>query len=208
MNKSLHILAVLLLLAMISGCKGGKQTGNNDELAGLPRTSFSTGGVTFSLANVKDLELMNRDSVDWGHLIPQTEENGPIVYYFTTTIHTLASPHIRIEYIDKKIENMGTVESINGWLKSLFMNDYQQGKILNENETLTTLDGQDVKLLEIHRPSGYVNDSVQRGDKYMAWSYVDHNDRFVAFNFSTTEESDYNDGMPLFKDLVRSYKDE
>ncbi len=208
MNKTLSILSVLVLFSLFTSCKGGKQTGGNEELAGLPRTSFNTGGVSFSLANIKDMDQVHRDSVDWGYLIPQTEENGPIVYYFTTTLQTLAAPHVRIEYIDKKIDNMGTVESIHGWLKELFMNDVQKGKILSEDQTLTTMDGQEVKLLEIHRPAGFVNDSVQRGDKFMAWSYVDQNDRFVAFNFSTTEQENYDQGMPLFKDLVRSYKEE
>ena len=212
MNKTIQIAIVLLLFAALTNCKGGKQSGSgsgiNEELAKLPRTSYSTGGVTFSLADITDLEQVNRDSVQWGHLIPQTEENGPIVYYFSTTIRTLAAPHVRIEYIDKKIDQMGSVESIHSWLKSLFLNEMQNGKVLNENEILTTLDGQEVKVLEIHRPGGIVNDSVQRGDKFMAWSYVDHSDRYVAFNFSATEQDEYDQGMPLFKDLVRSYKDE
>ena len=211
MNKTLHILAALLLVVGLASCKGGKQSsesGLNEELAGLPRTAYSTGGVSFSLADIKDMEMVHRDSVGWGHLIPQTEENGPIVYYFTTTLRTLAAPHVRIEYIDKKIDQMGSVESINNWLKSVFINPMQNGTVTNENETLTTMDGQEVGLLEIHRPGGMVNDSVQRGDKFMAWSYVDHEDRFVAFNFTASEQSDYDQGMPLFRDLVRSYKDE
>ncbi len=208
MKKNIYILSLLVLFTAIISCKRDNQTGGNEELASLPRTNFNMGGVSFSLANIRDLDQVHRDSVGWGYLMPSTEENGPIVYYFTTNLQTLGAPHMRIEYIDKKIENMDNVESIQGWLKGLFLNDAQNGKVIGEDQTLTTMDGQEVKLLEIHRPGGILNDSVRRSDKFMAWCYIDQGDRFVAFNFSTTEEDKYNQGLPLFMNLIRSFKEE
>lgn len=202
----LPISALFLITIFAIGCKGGIKDSSNSDIASLPRTSYSMGGVAFSLANFVDLDVVNRDSVSWSHLLPQTEENAPIVYYFATTDRSLSAPHIRLEYIDKKIENMESTANIFGWLRTAFLNEYQNGVILNEGEHIETMDGEQVEILEIHRPGNVVNDSITRGDKLMAWGYFDQQERFVGINFSATQQDDYDKGLPLFKDLIRSYK--
>jgi len=208
MRSFFSALTLILITTLSLGCNKGPKDESSSDLAALSRTSYNMGGVSFSLANLPDLDIVNRDSVSWSHLLPQTEENAPIVYYFATTDRTLSAPHIRLEYIDKKIENMESTDNIFGWLKSAFLNEMQNGKILNEGESIETMDGQQVEILEIHRPGTQVNDSIMRGDKLMAWGYFDQQERFVGINFSATRQDDYDQGIPLFKDLIRSYKAE
>ena len=214
--KKLRLLPAVCFVLLLSavactssqdGTNGG-DVSHNEDLKNLPRTPFDIGKVSFSLAEFPTLTQVHRDSVAWTSYLPQTEENAPITYYFMDMKRTLSAPHIRIEYIDKKLDLMGSTESIFGWLKGLYINPQQNGKVLEEGSTLTTMDGQEVELLAIERPNVTVNDSLSRGLKIMAWAYVDHGDRFVALNFSTTDRNEYEEGLPFFKDLVRSYQDE
>ncbi len=211
--KYLRLLPLLFFVVMLAACTSsqqgeGQDVEHNEDLKGLSRSNYDIGKVSFSVAELPGLTQVHRDSVPWTTYLPQTEENAPITYFFMDMKRTLSAPHIRLEYIDKKLDMMGTKESIFGWLKSLYINPEQQGQILEEGSSLTTMDGQEVEILAIKRPIVQVNDSLKRGLKMMAWAYLDHNDRFVAMNFSATDEGEYNEGLPQFKDLVRSYKDE
>lgn len=201
-----------LLLLVLAGCKTGgngpEDPAGNEDLKDLPRSQYNVGGVSFSFGDVPDLDKVHRDSVGWGHLLPQTEENGPIVYYFVNDKRILSAPHIRVEYIDKKIPRMGTVGEIHDWLKEVFVNPVQGGQIGMEGEMVKTMDGQEVEILQIVRPAFQENDTISRSQKIMTWAYIDHDDRFVAVNLTTIDDTDQAKGMPLFRKLVRSYKDE
>lgn len=199
---------VTFLLIAVSILFAACKTSSSSDLAILPRSSYDIQGVSFSLADLPELTKVNRDSVGWAQLLPQTDENAPIVYYFLNDQRTLTAPHIRLEYIDKKLPGMGEVNEIHDWLKSVFVNETQKGELISEGRVLSTMDGQDVSLLEIVRPANTPNDSISLGLKMMAWAYIDHNDRYIACNFSATMEEDYKPGLVAFEKLVRSYKDE
>ena len=209
-TSSFFALAVLLVL--LAGCKTGGSNPNgqssNEDLADLPRSAYNFGKVSFSMADIPGLDPMHRDSVSWGHLLPQTEDNGPIGYYFVNDDRTLSAPQIRMEYINKSLPEMGSPDQIFSWLKSVFINPMQGGELKSEGEKVKTMDGQEVEILEIIRPAFQESDSIARSLKLMAWAYIDHDDRYVALNLTAIDESDYNKGFPMFKDLIRSYKDE
>ena len=210
----IHIVFLLAFAVLFSACntsKSGDSNGGssyNEDLKNLSRAKFDMGNVSFSVADIPGLTKVNRDSVGWATYLPQTAENAPIVYYFMDMKRTLSAPHVRLEYIDKQLDLMGSTESIFNWLKGLYINPEQQGQIIEEGEKVRTMDGQEVEILAIKRPEVAVNDTLMRGLKLMAWAYVDHNDRYVAMNFSATDQADFEEGMPQFKDLVRSYHDE
>lgn len=211
--RSLNLLSIsFLLLLFLGSCKTGGNTSDgemgNEELKNLPRSSYNVGGVSFSFADIPDLDVVHRDSVAWGHLIPQTEENGPIVYYFVNDKRILSAPHIRVEYIDRKIPRMGTVADIHGWLQEVFVNPTQGGRVISNGEKVKTMDGQEVEIFQIERPAFMESDTVARSYKVMSWAYIDHDDRFVAVNLTTVDSTDQAKGYPLFENLVRSYRKE
>lgn len=206
MRKFSFALTILFLgLTLWAGCKTKV---NNDDIINLPRKSFTRGGVNFSLADIDGYKEVNPDSVGWAGFMQQTPENGQITYFFLTGHEIeLASPQVRVEYIAKSLPNCGSEQELVDWVKGAFLTPEQQGKLIGES-SVTTLDETPVKVTEIQVPTRTVNDSLSRSGKSMAWAYVDAGDRFVAFNFTSVDSSEYVRGMGMFKQLVRSYKKE
>jgi hypothetical protein len=211
MRSVTHISLLLVCLAWF-GCGPGDgidsaQKERIEELSQLPRSSFNKGGVSFSIADLPELKQVHPDSVGWASYMPQTEDNGTIAYYFVKGYDVqLASPQVRIEYINKALPDCGSVEELFNWLKGVFVNEDRQASVLNEGQTIATTDGQIVELLEIRQPDVMVNDSIARSSKSMAYAYIDQGERFVALNFTATKDAEYDEGLPLFKDMILSYK--
>lgn len=214
MRTATSILSLFLLLVLSTGCGpddgiDAAQKARHEELAKLPRAQYNKGGVSFSVAALPDLKPVQRDSVGWSGYMPETEENGQVIYYFLRGYGMdLADPQIRIEYIAKSLPNCATTEELFNWLKGVFVNEERQGVILSEGTTLATMDGQIVELLEIKQPQVMTNDSVMRSSKSMAYAYLDQGERFVALNFAAAEDDTYQQGLDLFKDLILSYRKE
>ncbi|MEM7036433.1 MAG: hypothetical protein AAF570_05580 [Bacteroidota bacterium] len=182
---------------------------SNQDLVGLARTSYNRGGVSFSLANIDGFKMSHPDSVPWANYMPDTDGNGQIHYFFRIGHKVeLSSPQVRVEYIAKDMPSCGSLDELQGWLKQSFVNDERKCQVISTGGTVKTMDGQDIEIFEIHCPQYHVNDSLTRSEKTMAWAYVDHDTRYVGFSYSAVNPSDYDEALPLFKDLVRSYKDE
>ncbi|MEM1000155.1 MAG: hypothetical protein AAGN35_24080 [Bacteroidota bacterium] len=212
--KSLTYILLLTLGLGWLGCGSSdgidsSQKERIEELGQLPRTTFNQGGVSFSIAELPELKMVHPDSVGWASYMAQTEDNGTIGYYFIKGYDLqLASPQIRIEYINKALPDCGSVEELFNWLKGVFVNDERQATVLNEGQTIATTDGQIVELLELRQPQLSLNDSLARSSKTMAYAYIDQGERFVALNFTATEDDAYDEGLPLFKDMILSYRKE
>lgn len=217
MKKIAYI--ILLAALLVQACKTTPATSESsipdrsvDEatLARLPRATYEKGGVKFSLANLDGLYRVPKDSVPWSVQLQETGDNGQIVYYFMQGSEIeMGSPHVRVEYISRKLPGCSTADSLFDWLKSMYVNPERNGKILDNGGNLTTADNQEVKLLEIFIPQfTRVEDSALLAGKYMSWAYVPQNDRFVAMNLTTTEKTKYEMTLPMFKDLIRSYRKE
>lgn len=201
---------VFLLLIAVSALSlpGCKSKVSNEDIINLPRQSYNRGGVSFSLAKVDEFKELAPDSVGWSGYMQPTEENGQLTYLFLKGHDIqLGSPHVRVEYIAKSLPNCNTVEELQTWLKGIFLTPERQGRLV-ESPSLTTLDGQEVEVLEIYTPNVNVSDSVSRAEKRMAWAYVEDGDRWVAFNFSSIDSSEYFRGLDLFRKVVRSFKNE
>jgi hypothetical protein len=203
--------ALLLFLLPFAAC----QTGGIDAdekarvaaLEGLPRKEYVRGGVTFSLAEIEGLRATHKDSVPWAMYMEETEDNGQLGYYFYPGYsRDLSSPNIRVEYMSKALKGCSSVDSLFIWLKGMYIGTERNGKVAGES-TVGTLDGQEIRVLEIEIPKFQVDDSTIYSEKHMAWAYADHKDRFVGFSYSAVSKDDYNQGLPMFMDLVRSYKD-
>jgi hypothetical protein len=205
MRNYVQLILIALSALSLVGCKSKV---SNDDIIGLPRQSYARGGVSFSIAQVEGFKELAPDSVGWSSYMPQTDENGQVTYLFLTGHEVqLASPHMRIEYISKTLPNCKTVKEMQDWLKSIFLTPERQGKVA-ESPSVTTLDGQEVEVLEIYTPAAAISDSVSRSQKRMAWSYIEDGDRWVAFNFSSADSSEYFRGLDLYRKVVRSFKNE
>lgn len=203
-----HYVFALLIAASALQLPGCTPKVSNADIEGLPRQSYNRGGVSFSLAKVDEFKELAPDSVGWSGFMQQTEENGQLTYLFLKGHDIqLGSPHVRVEYIAKSLPNCNTVEEMQTWLKGIFVTPERQGKLV-ESPSLTTLDGQEVEVLEIYTPSVSVSDTVARAEKRMAWAYVEDGDRWVAFNFSAIDSAEYFRGLDLFRKVVRSFKNE
>jgi hypothetical protein len=203
--------ALLLFLLPFAACQTGGIDADEKErvaaLEGLPRKEYASGGVAFSLAEIEGLRATNKDSVPWAMYMEETEDNGQLGYYFYPGYsRDLSSPNIRVEYMSKALKGCSSVDSLFIWLKSMYIGTERNGKVAGES-TVGTLDGQEIKVLEIEIPKFQLDDSTIYSEKHMAWAYADHKDRFVGFSYSAVSKDDYNQGLPMFMDLVRSYKD-
>lgn len=215
MQRTAHIFRffgfwfLVLAIAACSGSGNSAEVDNHEDLKDLPRTSYNKGGVSFSLANVAGIYPVHRDSVGWATYMVETDGNGQVIYYFMDEEKVeMSAAQIRVEYIAKSLPNCSTEDSLFNWLKQIFLAPDRQGQVISDGSTVRTMDGQDIELLEIHTPETQIGDSLVRSSKTMAWAYVDHDTRFVAFNFSANDQDKYDRGMKHFRDLVRSYKDE
>lgn len=216
MKKIVYILALAALVFQACKTPAQKEGKIPDRsvdaatLARLPRSTFDRGGVKFSLANLDGLFRVPKDSVGWSVQLPESNDNGQIVYYFLQgeTIE-MGSPHVRIEYISRALPGCSTSDSLFNWLENMYINPERQGKLMYNGDNVETLDNQTVRVLEIFIPQyTRVEDSSLLSGKYMAWAYVEHQDRFVAMNLTTTEKAKYSASLPMFKDLIRSYRKE
>jgi hypothetical protein len=203
-----HYLFLFLIAASALSLPGCKSKVSNEDIANLPRQSYNRGGVSFSLAKVDGFKELAPDSVGWSGFMQQTEENGQVTYLFLKGHDIqLGSPQVRVEYIAKSLPNCKTAAEMHTWLKSVFINPERQGRLV-ESPGLTTLDGQEVEVLEIYTPNVSVSDTVNRSEKRMAWAYVEDGDRWVGFNFSAIDSAEYFRGLDLFRKVVRSFKNE
>jgi hypothetical protein len=204
-------IVVLLVILQLAACKGGGVSADEKEkveaLAGLSRVEYNRGGTVFSVADLEDLKRVNRDSVPWASFMVEGDSNGQLGYYFIPGYKIdFSAPQIRLEYMHKGLKGCSEADSVHTWLKSLFVNDQRQGKVVSE-EPVATLDGQEIKILEIETPVYLANDSTQYGGKWMAWGYADNGDHLIGFSFTAVNADDYKQGIPEFKNLIRSYKD-
>jgi hypothetical protein len=203
MRNFVHLSLFALSVLVLAACKTAI---NNDDIINLPREDYDKGGVRFSLAKIDGFKRVLPDSVGWASYMPQTEENGQIAYLFLTGHEIeLASPQVRVEYIAKSLPNCGTEQQLMDWVKTMFVNPERNGTVIG-GDPLKTLDDQDVQVLEIVTPAQAINDSTLRSGKRMAWAYVDGGERYIAFNFTSTDSAEYVRGIPMFRQLVRSTK--
>lgn len=193
----------------LTGCKGRRASQNTTE---RPRDNFSKGNLNFSFQPTPDLMRIGPDSVGWAAYLPQTEESGPLVYYFFPGARVnLSDPQIRVEYISSSMEGAESVDKLFSWLKDLFINPEKNGKLITDSETLTTGDGLKVRLLEIHTPDRMDNSGEEPhkiSGKRMAWVYIPQEEYYVAMNASAAMEQDYEQLRPLFIQLVKSFRQE
>ena len=203
-----HYVFALLLAATALQLPGCTPKVSNADIEGLPRQRYNHGGVSFSLAKIDDFKELAPDSVGWSSYMEQTDENGQLTYLFLKGHDIqLGAPHVRVEYIAKSLPNCKTVEEMQTWLKGIFVTPERQGKLV-ESPAVTTLDGQEVEVMEIYTPSVSMSDTVARAEKRMAWAYVEDGDRWVGFNFSSTDSAEYFRGLDLFRKVVRSFRNE
>lgn len=201
---------------LFQACNGEKERTVPDRsvspemLAKLPRATFDKGGVKFSMANLDGVFRMPPDSVPWSYNLEETSQNGQIQYYFLEgEPMTMGAAHIRVEYLSKSMPGCESTEKLFSWLKSLYVGNERNGEVLEPGKILETADGQKVELLQIYIPNfTRVEDSVQMAAKTMAWAYLDQGDRYVAMNLTAKEQAKYDRAIPVFKDMVRSYRKE
>ena len=207
-----YTFVLLVLIVQLAACKGGglsaEESAQVAALNGLPRVDYDRGGVKFSLGQIDGLKKVAKDSVPWASYMMDSDSNGQLGYYFYPGYKMeLASPQIRLEYVHKGLKGCSEADSLFSWLKKVFVSPERNGKVVSE-EPVGTLDGQLIKILEIETPSHVIDDSLQYSGKWMAWGYADNGERLVGFSFSATTVDDYRQGLPQFKDLIRSYKDD
>jgi hypothetical protein len=204
-------LAILILVLHITACNGQGVSAEESEkvaaLEGLPRIDYADGHVTFSLAEIEGLKQVSKDSVPWAMYMAETDSNGQLGYFFYPGYKIeLASPQIRIEFMHRGLKGCSSADSLFTWLKSVFMTPERKGVVVGESN-LGSLDGQVIKMLEMETPDYRTNDTMQYSGKRMAWAYAENGDRLIGFAYSAITQDDYQQGLPQFMDLVRSYKD-
>lgn len=201
-------LLIALLGFGLTACTGNRSARKAHKPG--PKQTFVSEGGNFSLRPPAEMRRLGSDSVPWAATIPTSNENGVVVYFFAEkTSVALASPHIRVEYLSRSIRGAETSEQLFTWLKGLFLNEDQKGKLLSEGKTITTADGQEVPYLEIAIPQSFAPDdpTVLRSAKHMIWAYVPAKDgHFIGFNATTVDPATYPDLKKDFLVTVASFQ--
>ena len=183
-----------------------EETARLAEIEKLPRVGYNKSGVSLTLAELEGLKPMSRDSVPWSSMMLESPDNGQLIYFFYPGYAIeLGSPQIRVEFMSRSLKGCSSPDSVLIWLKGLFVNPDQNGKIIGENP-IHTIGGEKMTFLEILRPENLYEDSVLYAAKRMACAYAEQKNHLIGFSFTALTEDDYNQNLPLFKDLVRSYK--
>ncbi|HHG85763.1 MAG TPA: hypothetical protein ENJ82_13530 [Bacteroidetes bacterium] len=153
---------------------------------------------------------MGYDSVPWSYSLPHTEENGVIVYYFSEGASiALASPQIRVEYLSRSLKGVSSTNELFDWLKGLFVNENYKGKLISDQETVRTANGQEIQLLEILTPNTKdPNDAnLKRSGKYMIWAYIEKGAYLIGFSGTALDATAYKRLRKEFLQLLISYSE-
>ena len=191
---------------------------------GCPRTPPSAGDagqrhlvergpVKFSLGKVDGLQYLIPDSVDWVAAYTVTDSiTGPALLLYKPGLETdMKAPHIRLDYVSKQAHMSSNVKDIFDWLKAWYMSDGRSSQVVNEQERITTVDGQEVQLLEIFKPehlSSTGSSPVKVAAKHVAYAYMDNGNGFwIGTSLSVVgEQSEYDWWMERFRQVVKTYQ--
>jgi hypothetical protein len=171
------------------------------------------GPVHFSVGQVEGLMYLVPDSVKWVAQFTRTDSiTGPVLMLYKPSLtFGMNEPHIRMDYVSKQAHSSSTVDEIYTWLKSFYQMDGRASQVVNDQEVITTLDGQEVKLLEIFKPE-HLNSSgaetVAVAAKRVAYAYIDNGNGFwIGMSLTVSgDQSEYDFMMKRFREVVASYR--
>lgn len=207
MNKMRSFFFSLAILLLFLGCTS-KNASRSRKKAMVQHHLLAPGG-DFSLRVPGEMQRFGADSVPWAGAMPQSKDNAVIVYFFEEGASVaLASPQIRVEYLRKAMEGVGSAENLFAWLKGVFIGGDYQGELVSEGESVTTKAGKQVSILEIKtpttdHPSG---SGPKRTGKHMIWAYLDQGDFLIGFAGTALDQEAYKVLRKKFLALVASYE--
>ncbi|MEZ4829475.1 MAG: hypothetical protein R3C61_24795 [Bacteroidia bacterium] len=129
------------------------------------------------------------------------EDNGLFITYIRNGREiSLSNPYIQVQYINKRLPNCSSVDSVYIWLTDLFVSNYK-GDVIRKKHTVETLSRLPATCAEFRTP-----DTDRVKGKYMAYAYVDYDkDYIIGMALTTTEKSDFDINLPLFYNIVESF---
>lgn len=203
------LLVAVSLTACTPGKKRGRVTGDMTKQGAKQRLTSPAGDFTLRPPN--EMRRMGRDSVPWSSAIPQSNDNGVVVYFFGQGASiALASPHLRIEYISRSMEGTASAEELFAWLKGLFVGENYQGEVVSEGKTITTDNGKEVPWLEISIPetADPVREGLTRSAKSMLWAYIPLGEEYlIGVNATAVFPEDYRELKKAFFTTVKSFSE-
>jgi hypothetical protein len=216
--SSMHLRKYSIFLALIaaisiSACTPSKKLGRvtGDMTKEGSKQNLSSPAGDFTLRPPNEMRRMGQDSVPWSSAIPQSKDNGVVVYFFGQGASiALASPHLRIEYISTSMSGAGNSEELFEWLKGMFVGDNYQGEVVSEGKTITTADGKAVPWLEIAIPETKdpTREELTRSAKSMLWAYIPLGDNYlIGINATAVFPEDYRELKKAFFTTVGSFRE-
>jgi hypothetical protein len=177
------------------------------------RFEVQRGPVKFSITEVEGLMYLVPDSVKWVMEYTRTDSiTGPVLMLYKPSLtFGMNEPHIRMDYVSKKAHSSATVEEVFAWLKDFYQEDGRASQVVNDKETVTTLDGQEVRLLEFFKPEHLNSTGAQTvtvAAKRVAYAYIDSgNGYWIGTSLSVAgDQSEYDSMMERFRLVVASFR--
>lgn len=212
LRNSISLLVLFLAIgftACTPGKKRGRVTGDMTKQGAKQKLSSPAG--EFSLRPPNEMRRMGQDSVPWSSAIPQSKDNGVVVYFFGQGASiALASPHLRVEYINRSLDGVGSPEKLFEWLKGMFVGENYEGEVVSEGKTITTADGNKVPWLEISIPetADPNREGLTRSAKSMLWAYIPLGEEYlIGVNATAVFSEDYRELKKAFFTTVQSFKE-
>ena len=161
---------------------------------------FEAYSMRFSLRYEEPLQPLLNTQVGWVDPSLFNENNGLFITYIREGREvSLNNPYIQVQYLNKQLPYVSTIDSIYLWLDGVNL-QASDAVDLGGNITLPTASGKNAQLKD------YFTGTIQnRTPKYLAYAYIDYNEEYIlGLALTTTIKSDYDLTKPAFHKLVKS----
>ena len=184
----------------------GSVVPNADFTKGLTE-KYKVYESAFSLTHPKHLIGLSRDSLPWGGQIQlDDEKSGHVVTFCAKGKRpALKDPYVQVYYVNRQNPSFSVKDSALQLIeKNIFL--VQESKMLSKRKMIKTQGGREAIACEYlwgKRPmyDKYIN------EKYVAYAYLEHSDKFLlAFTLTTTEKEMFDNYLPDFYYIIQSYK--
>lgn len=169
----------------------------------MNKLRFEAYTMKFSLEHPDNLIPLNNTDTPWMDAEKYTEFNGQFATYIRSGREAkLENPYIMVQYLNKNLPYVGTIDSIYMWLESRFLTEQIGGEIMQDIYEVNTQSGKKAICKEYRTPQT----ADGRAAKRMGYAYIDYNDTYIiGMNLTTLSESDYETSKPDFQKLIQSF---
>lgn len=214
-NKQLIFPFILLLgvfAYFIYGAVNADKRVSDSKFINYDKITMTVNKKSFKLSYPKNLQAVQRDSLEWTAKMQSTEDNGALyVISEKGKAPNLSSPYILVGYFRNKLKTekgeepkktMAQIqEGIDGMLKQI-----PDSKILNPLHTVQTIAATPANCEELFLGKKQVGEQSFI-EKYVAYAFIEHDkDFWISISLTSPTKTEFDDRLKTFYEIVQSYQ--